>query len=92
MPVNRKNVNFYIGAGLQMDKFVNAKVGYERLHEKQILFGLNGAMSVLVNILPMVGLYFEPEVTYALNEGTIHTFRSLEPFMISARAGIRFSF
>ena len=90
--VNRKHFNFYIGAGMQMDKCIYAVAGKERLHEKQALWGLNGVMGVQVNVIPMLGLYLEPEVSYALNEGSIKTFRSDEPFMISARAGIRFNF
>ena len=92
MAVNRKHFNFYLGAGLQMDKCVYAVVGGERLHEKQVLFGINGAMGIQVNIVPTVGLYFEPEITYSLNEGMIETFRSNEALMISARGGLRFNF
>lgn len=90
--VNRKHFNLYFGAGLQMDKCVFATVGDERLHEKQILFGLNGAMGLQVNIVPMVGLYFEPEVSYSLNKGSIETFRSDEPFVVTVRGGLRFNF
>ena len=90
--VNRKHFNFYIGAGMQMDKCIYAVAGKERLHEQQALWGLNGVMGVQVNVIPMLGLYLEPEVSYALNEGSIKTFRSDEPFMISARAGIRINF
>ena len=90
--VNRKHFNLYFGAGLQMDKCVYATVGDERLHEKQVLFGLNGAMGLQVNIVPMVGLYFEPEVSYALNKGSIETFRSDDPFVITVRGGLRFNF
>ena len=90
--VNRKHFNLYFGAGLQMDKCVYATVGDERLHEKQILFGMNGAMGLQVNIVPMVGLYFEPEVSYALNKGSIETFRSDEPFVVTVRGGLRFNF
>ena len=90
--VNRKHFNLYFGAGLQMDKCVYATVGDERLHEKQILFGLNGAMGLQVNIVPLVGLYFEPEVSYALNKGPIETFRSDEPFVVTVRGGLRFNF
>ena len=90
--VNRKHFNLYFGAGLQMDKCVYATVGDERLHEKQILFGLNGAMGLQVNIVPMVGLYFEPEVSYALNKGSIETFRSDEPYVVTVRGGLRFNF
>lgn len=90
--VNKKHFNLYFGAGLQMDKCVYATAGDERLHEKQILFGLNGAMGLQVNIVPMVGLYFEPEVSYALNKGSIETFRSDEPFVVTVRGGLRFNF
>ena len=82
----------YFGAGLQMDKCVYAKIGEERLHEKQLLFGLTGAMGLQVNIVPMVGLYVEPEVSYALNDGSIETFRSAEPFVVTVRGGLRFNF
>lgn len=91
MAVNRKYFNLYFGAGRQMDKCVYAKIGDERLHEKQELLGLNGAMGLQVNIVPMVGLYFEPEVSYALNKGSIETFRSDEPFVITVRGGLRFN-
>ena len=92
MAVNKKHFNLYFGAGLQMDKCVYAKAGDERLHEKQLLFGVNGAMGLQVNIVPMVGLYFEPEVSYALNEGSIQTFRSKEPFVVTVRGGLRLNF
>ncbi len=92
MAVNRKHFNLYFGAGLQMDKCVYAIVGDERLHEKQVLFGLNGAMGLQVNIVPLVGLYLEPEVSYALNDGSIETFRSEEPFVITFRGGLRLNF
>ena len=75
-----------------MDKCIYATVGSERLHEKQVLFGVNGTMGIQVNIVPQIGLYLEPEVSYSLNESTIETFRSNEPFLISIRAGLRFNF
>ena len=92
MVVNKKHFNLYLGAGLQADKCVYAIAGNERLYEREVLFGLNGAMGLQVNIVPMVGLYIEPEVSYALNKGSIETFRSDEPFVITARGGLRFNF
>ena len=91
MALNRKYFNFYIGAGMQMDKCIYAAVGDERLYEKQVLFGLNGTMGLQVNITPMIGLYLEPEMSYALNKGSIETFRSKEPFVLTMRCGFRFS-
>ena len=92
LAVNKKHFNLYFGAGIQMDKCVYAKVGAERLYENKLLFGVNGAMGIQVNIVPLVGLYFEPEVSYALNKGSIETFRSEEPFVITVRGGLRFNF
>lgn len=92
MIVNRKNFNFYLGAGVQADKCIYATVGGERLHEKEVLFGLNGAMGLQFNIVPMVGLYFEPDISYSLNEGSIQTYRSREPFVVTVRGGLRFNF
>ena len=90
--VNKKHFNLYFGAGMQMDKCVYAHVGNERLYEKQVLFGLNGAMGLQVNIVPMIGLYFEPDFSYALNQGSIKTFRSDELFVVTVRGGLRFNF
>ena len=92
MIVNRKHFNFYLGAGIQADKCIYATVGGERLYEKEVLFGLNGAMGLQFNIVPMVGLYFEPDISYSLNEGSIQTYRSMEPFMVTVRGGLRFNF
>ena len=90
--VNKKHFNMYFGAGAQIDKCAYAKVGDERLHEKQILFGLNGTMGMQIDFTRIVGLYFEPEVSYALNEGTIETFRTDNPFVLTVRGGLRFNF
>ena len=92
MIVNRKHFNFYLGAGIQADKCIYATVGGERLHEKEVLFGLNGAMGLQFNIVPMVGLYFEPDISYSLNEGSIQTYRSREPFVVTLRGGLRLNF
>lgn len=92
MIVDRKHFNFYMGAGVQADKCIYATVGNERLHEKEVLFGLNGAMGIQVNIVPMAGLYFEPDISYSLNDGALKTYRSREPFVVSVRGGLRFSF
>ena len=92
MIVNRKHINFYVGAGVQADKCIYATIGDERLHEKEVLFGLNGAIGLQYNIIPKVGLYIEPDFSYSLNEGSIQTYRSREPFVITVRGGLRFNF
>ena len=92
MIVDRKHFNFYLGAGLQADKCIYATVGGERLHEKEVLLGLNGAMGLQFNVMPKVGLYFEPDFSLSLNEGSIQTYRSREPFVVTVRGGLRFNF
>ena len=92
MIVDRKHFNFYLGAGLQADKCIYATVGGERLHEKEVLLGLNGAMGLQFNVMPKVGLYFEPDFSLSLNEGSIQTYRSNEPLVVTVRGGLRFNF
>ena len=92
MIVDRKHFNFYLGAGLQADKCIYATVGGERLHEKEVLLGLNGAMGLQFNVMPKVGLYFEPDFSLSLNEGSIQTYRSKEPLVVTLRGGLRFNF
>ena len=90
--VNRKHFNFYMGAGAQVDKCIFAVCGDERLYERPFLCSVNAALGLQVNIVPKVGLYFEPDFGYSLNEGTLETFRSDRPFMFTVRAGLRFNF
>lgn len=75
-----------------MDKCIYASVGGERLKEKQVLFGVNGNVGIQVNLAPKAGLFLEPEISYNLNKGTLETYRSEHPLMLSARAGLRLSF
>ena len=81
-----------MGAGVQIDKCVYAVIENERLYENQILFSVGGVMGFQVNIMPLVGIYFEPEISYNVNKGTIETLRSDLKLMVSARGGLRFNF
>ena len=90
--VNRRYFTFYMGVGGQVDKCVYARVGDERLHEKEFLFSLTGAAGMQYNITNKIGLYLEPDFSLRLNEGTLETYRHDHFGVISARAGIRFNF
>ena len=90
--VNRRYFTFYMGVGAQVDKCVYARVGDERLHEKDFLFSLTGAAGLQYNITNKIGLYLEPDFSLRLNEGTLETYRHDHFGVISARAGLRFSF
>ena len=90
--VDRKHLIFYMGAGAQVDKCIFAVCGDERLYERQFLCSVNAALGLQVNIVPKVGLYFEPDFGYSLNEGSLEISRSDRPFMFTVRAGLRFNF
>ena len=90
--VNRRYFTFYMGAGAQVDKCVYARVGDERLHEKDFLFSFTGAAGLQYNITNKIGLYLEPDFSLRLNEGTLETYRHDHFGVISARAGLRFNF
>ena len=90
--VNRRYFTFYMGVGGQVDKCVYARVGDERLHEKEFLFSLTGAAGLQYNITNKIGLYLEPDFSLRLNEGTLETYRHEHFGVISARAGLRFNF
>ena len=90
--VNRRYFTFYMGVGAQVDKCVYARVGNERLHEKDFLFSLTGAAGLQYNITNKIGLYLEPDFSLRLNEGTLETYRHDHFGVISARAGLRFNF
>ena len=90
--VNRRYFTFYVGVGGQVDKCVYARVGNERLHEKDFLFSLTGAAGLQYNITNKIGLYLEPDFSLRLNEGTLETYRHDHFGVVSARAGLRFNF
>ena len=90
--VNRRYFTFYMGVGAQVDKCVYARVGDERLHEKDFLFSLTGAAGLQYNITNKIGLYLEPDFSLRLNDGTLDTYRHDHFGVISARAGLRFNF
>ena len=90
--VNRRYFTFYMGVGAQVDKCVYARVGNERLHEKDFLFSLTGAAGLQYNITNKIGLYLEPDFSLRLNEGTLETYRHDHFGVVSARAGLRFNF
>ena len=90
--VNKKHFDLYLGAGVQADKCIYATYDSERLREKEVLFSVNGALGMQVDITQKVGLYFEPDIAWTLNEGTIKTSRYDNPLTITLRAGLRFNF
>ena len=80
--------DFYMNAGIQLDKCIYAKVGNERLYEKQFLLSLTGGFGMQINFSESVGLYGELGCFMDVNERTLESYRGIFP-MTSARAGLR---
>ena len=90
--INKKAINLYIGGGFQAEKCIYATVGNEKLHEKPFIWSASGVAGLQLNITPGSGIFFEPEISTILNNGTIETFRTEKSTMKSFRAGLRFNF
>lgn len=90
--LDRKDFLVYLGAGIQADRCIYASVGGERLSEKEVLWSAGGAAGIQWALTRRTGLYIEPDLTFSLNEGTLETYRTENPVMFSARAGLRFTF
>ena len=91
MIVNRKHFNLYLGWGINADKCIYATIGNERLREREVIVSSIFTAGLQVNIVPSVGLYFEPYISRPLMLGTLNTLRN-DNTMISAQGGLRFNF
>lgn len=89
MIVDRPRFGMYVGAGIQVDRCIYAKVGNERLYDDTFLWSLNGALGVQYNITPALSLYAEPELTANLGYPQIRTYRDDAEMMLTARFGLR---
>lgn len=90
--INKKAINLYIGGGFQAEKCIYATVGNGKLHEKPFIWSASAVAGLQLNITPGYGIFFEPEISTTLNNGTIETFRTEKSTMKSFRAGLRFNF
>ena len=77
-----------MNGGIQVDKCIYAKVGDERLYEKQFLLSLIGGLGMQINLGKSVGLYGELGCFMDVNEASLESYRGIFP-MTSVRAGLR---
>ena len=86
-----KNLSLYLGAGIQADKCLWATAWGKTLHEKEVLWSATCVSGLQVNLTPYSSIYLEPELSRALNTGSLQTYRSEENSTLYMRAGIRFT-
>lgn len=89
MLMDKPVFDMYLGVGGQVEKCVYAKLGAERLHEKDFLWSAGVSLGMQYGITSRTSLFFEPEISAKLNRGDLQTYRTEKDVMITARAGIR---
>lgn len=100
--------NVYAAAGATLEKCVKAKrtVTFDNTSSKRSTasetegfadglwqFSLNASAGMQFNITPAIGLYFEPGVSYFLNDGSnLPNIRHEHPANFNMQGGLRYSF
>lgn len=92
MLASGKYLDVYLGGGFQGDYCLGATIDGDRLATKDgLLFSLLGAGGVQFNVNRRIGLYVEPEISWAVPYGNsqLSTWRSDNPFMFCVATGLR---
>lgn len=85
-------LSLYIGAGGQVEKCVSARFGERRVDETGVQWSLSAVAGAQCRLGGPVGLYFEPEASWYLNDTSLRTSRTDRPTTFTLRLGVRFSF
>lgn len=88
----RGRFSLYIGAGGMVEKCVSAKLGSEKTDEPGVQWSVSAAAGAQYRLGGMVGLYFEPEGSYYLNQTYLRTARTESPLTLTLRLGVRLTF
>lgn len=90
--VERGRFSAYVGAGGMIEKCVSAKFGSESVDESALQWSVLAALGAQYSLGNLVGIYFEPEVSYYLTDTELRTSRSDAPLTLSLRVGVRLLF
>ena len=84
-------VSAWLGVGGKVDRLIYGKMGSERLKDDSFNWSLTGDLGIQYEIIPNVGLFLEPEVSYYFKPGNpaFLTYRTENPLMFSIGAGLR---
>lgn len=84
--------SLYAGAGGMVEKCVSAKFGTKSMDEPGVQWSVLGAAGAQYDLGGLVGLYFEPEVSYYFTQTDLRTSRTDSPLSLTLRLGVRLSF
>lgn len=90
--VERGRFSAYLGGGGMLEKCVQARLGGKTVDESALQWSLLAALGAQYRLGEMVGLYFEPEVSYYLTDTKLQTSRSDAPLTLTLRLGVRLLF
>lgn len=95
--VRAHGLGAYIGAGFMMEKCVGAKFGGDKIVIKPLHWSVTGAIGLQYTFAKHINIFFEPEVSYYINQrrisaDDIHTTYTDSPLTLTLRLGMRFSY
>lgn len=90
--LERGRFSLYIGAGGMVEKCVLAKFGTKSVAEQKVQWSVLGVAGAQYRLGGIVGLYFEPEMSYYFTDTNLRTSRSDSPLTLTLRLGVRLSF
>lgn len=90
--VERGRLAVYLAGGGMVEKCVSARLGGQSVDESKLQWSLMGALGAQYRLGDMIGLYFEPELSYYLTDTELRTSRSDAPLTLTLRIGVRLLF
>lgn len=90
--LERRKFLLYIGAGGMVETCVSAKFGSTQVEESGAYWSVMGALGAEYRLGGLVGIYFEPDVSYYFNPTSLRTSRTESPATFTLRLGVRLNF
>lgn len=90
--LERRNFVLYIGAGGMVEACAAAKFGSTEVEEPGVFWSVAGAVGAEYRLGGLVGLYFEPDLSYYFNQTRLRTSRTDSPATFTLRLGVRLNF
>ncbi|MCI1778744.1 MAG: PorT family protein [Bacteroidales bacterium] len=94
----RKSVSFYANAGGSIEKGLRAEyrlkkytgtVRHEHSSIQNFHYSLNAGIGVEYEIIPSLGIFFEPNLVYYINSDVNQSIRTDQPLQFNAKVGLR---